>query len=148
MAPIIEQLRAGCVTTSPEETEALAGALAAALPEDCTVALQGGLGAGKTAFTRGLARAWGISGPVTSPSYSLLNVHQGTRQLLHLDAYRLDDPEQAEDLLIDDLTRSPWCLVIEWPEHVPASWLEAAWRLTLSIEGTARRIRLIDVPVR
>lgn len=133
----------GLHTDSPEATEAAARALALAMPPNATLALYGDLGAGKSTFVRGLARAWGITQPITSPTYNLLNVYQGDRQLLHLDAYRLDNPHDAESLLIEDLQREPWALAIEWPEKVPAYWLENAWRITLSIDGPGRHMQLV-----
>ncbi len=142
MQNIISQLEAGQRTNSPEQTEALARLLAAALPANATLALYGDLGAGKSTFVRGLARAWGITQPITSPTYNLLHIYQGDRQLLHLDAYRLDDPAEAEALLIEDLQREPWALAIEWPENVPDYWLIGAWRLRMSLDGQGRSLRL------
>jgi len=142
MNEAIRQLIAGQRTASPEETVVLAGELAAALPANATIALYGDLGAGKSTFVRGLARAWGITQPITSPTYNLLHLYQGERQLLHLDAYRLDDPAEAEALLIEDLQREPWTLCIEWPEKVPAYWLNDAWRLQLRLDGEGRHLQL------
>lgn len=142
MNDIVHTLILGRRTDSPEETEALARALADTLPPNATLALYGDLGAGKSTFVRGLARAWGITQPITSPTYNLLHVYQGDRQLLHLDAYRLDHPADAESLLIEDLQREPWALAIEWPEKVPDYWLDGAWRLRLSIDGDGRHLQL------
>ncbi len=147
MEDLFTQLKTGVITTSPDETEKLAACFAAQMPENCTIALYGDLGAGKSTFVRGLARAWGISQPITSPTYNLLNVYQGMRQLLHLDAYRLDSPDSAEDLLIDDLQREYWALVIEWPQKVPEYWLKDAFALRLSIEGQNRRLELLTQSV-
>ncbi|WP_309399790.1 tRNA (adenosine(37)-N6)-threonylcarbamoyltransferase complex ATPase subunit type 1 TsaE [Cerasicoccus maritimus] len=143
MEDLFTQLKTGVNTTSPEETEKLAGSFAAQMPKNCTIALYGDLGAGKSTFTRGLARAWGITQPITSPTYNLLNVYQGERQLLHLDAYRLETPDSAEDLLIEDLQRDPWALVIEWPQKVPSYWLEDAISLNFTIDGEHRRLELL-----
>lgn len=142
MKAIIQQLQTGLLTSEPEETETAAQELAKALPENTTLALYGDLGAGKSTFVRGLARAWGITQPITSPTYNLLHIYQGQRQLLHLDAYRLEDAEEAESLLIEDLQREPWTLAIEWPENVPDYWLRDAWRLRLSLDGEGRRLQL------
>jgi tRNA threonylcarbamoyladenosine biosynthesis protein TsaE len=84
---------------------------------------------------QGLARGLGVTEPVTSPTFSVYNLHRGTqsRLLVHLDAYRLDSPEQLEALMIDDFIQSPYCLAVEWPEHV-AAWLPpGAIHLELSI---------------
>jgi len=75
---ILEQLSGGITTTTAAETEALAGALAGLLPADRILALHGDLGAGKTTFIRGLARAWAIDEPVTSPTFNLYSIYQGS----------------------------------------------------------------------
>ena len=98
--------------------EALGETIALSLPEDCVLALHGNLGSGKTTFVRGLARGFGISNSVTSPTFNILHIHRGRRTLLHLDAYRLDHPSAWDDLFIEDLLESPWCLAVEWPEKL------------------------------
>jgi tRNA threonylcarbamoyladenosine biosynthesis protein TsaE len=130
---ICARLRAGVVTGSADQTRALAAELAAALPPDATLALHGELGAGKTTWVQGLALGFGIREPVTSPTFNLYALHRGgSRLLAHLDAYRLDRPGQADELLIEDFLVTPWCLAVEWPEHV-AAWLPAnAWHLDLA----------------
>ena len=120
---IFEQLRAGVSTSSAAETQSLAAEFAAALPPDVTLALHGDLGVGKTTFVQGLARGFGVTEPVTSPTFNIYAVHHAPRrQLLHLDAYRLDDARQVEALLLEDFLVSPWCLAVEWPEKI-AAWL-------------------------
>lgn len=107
---------------SAEETEAAAEALAKLLPPDCTLALYGNLGAGKTTFVRGLARAFGIDEAVTSPSYNIYAIYEGrSHQLIHMDAYRLPSPEAADALMLEEFMRSPWCWVVEWPEKIGAA---------------------------
>ena len=132
---IFDELRAGRTTTTAKETQAIAGRLAAMLPPDTTLALHGNLGVGKTTFVQGLARGWGIQEPVTSPTFNIYTVHRGAqRTLLHLDAYRLENARQAEDLLLEDFLISPWCLAIEWPEKI-AEWIPSdAFHLELGID--------------
>lgn len=123
MAPILDKLRAGVTTTSAADTQALAAAFAAVLPPDTALALHGNLGAGKTTFVQGLARGFGITEPVTSPTFNLYTIHRGpSRLLLHLDAYRLGGGREADDLLLYEFLTSPWCLAVEWPEKI-AEWL-------------------------
>jgi tRNA threonylcarbamoyladenosine biosynthesis protein TsaE len=138
-----ERLRAGVLSTSAAETEALASGFARLFPENRTLALHGDLGAGKTTFVRGLARAWEINEPVTSPTYNLFTLYSGTRNLLHFDAYRLQSDGDVDALMIEDFLVEPWCLAVEWPERV-ADWLPAdAWRLEFAIEpDQGHRIRL------
>ena len=79
------------VTNSEEETEALGARLAAVLTPGTVVAFTGDLGAGKTAFTRGLARGLGVTDRVTSPTFTIVNEYEGGRlPLFHFDMYRLD----------------------------------------------------------
>lgn len=128
----------GRTTGSPEETLLLAEGLAKVLPLEITLALHGDLGAGKTTFVKGLARAWKIDGVITSPTFNLYHVFHGERTLVHLDAYRLDQPGQVENLLIEDFLRPPCCLAVEWPDHV-ADWLPSeSWHLDLSIREPGR----------
>ncbi len=120
---MIEELRSGIVTASAAETQEVAARFAATLPADATLALHGNLGVGKTTFVQGLARGLGITEPVTSPTFTLYNLHRGPKwQLAHLDAYRLGSAAQLETLMLEDFLVSPYCLAIEWPEHV-AAWL-------------------------
>ena len=121
MTSVLDQLARGVDTHSPEATADLAGKLAAVLPNRATLALSGDLGTGKSTFVRGLAKAWNIPGPLPSPTYNLLLLHQGDRQLAHVDAYRLTSPEAFDGLMLDDLLATPWCLAVEWPEHVAAA---------------------------
>jgi len=130
----LRRWRAGFETRSAAETEAAGAELAGFLPEGKTLLLEGDLGAGKTTLVRGLARGLGVAGDITSPSFALLNVHRGRRQLLHVDAYRLTDPAQLDSLLLDEIKLSPWNLVIEWPERIRGREPAGAWRLRLTLE--------------
>jgi tRNA threonylcarbamoyladenosine biosynthesis protein TsaE len=123
--------------------QTLAESLAAALPPDATLALHGDLGAGKTTFVQGLARGFGVTDPVTSPTFNIYSVHRGARLLVHLDAYRLETARQIEDLLLEDFLLTPWCLAVEWPEKI-AGWIPAdALHLDLGIAPDERHtIRL------
>lgn len=142
---ICAKLRDGISTTSAEETEALAASFAPTLPPDTTLALHGNLGAGKTTFVRGLAKGLGIIDPITSPTFSLYNLHRGPRNLLHLDAYRIEHPREVDALLLEDFLISPWCLVVEWPEKI-APWLpEDALHIEFGIAPDERHtIRLLN----
>jgi len=141
---ILEKLRAGITTVSAAETRALAAELAAALPPDTALALHGDMGVGKTTFVQGLAQGLGVRAQVTSPTFAIYSVYPGrVSKLVHLDAYRLENELQLEELLLDEFLTSPWCLAIEWPEKT-GTWLpKDAWHLTLSIvEGDRHRIVL------
>lgn len=136
---ISARLRAGVSTATTAETQALAAEFAKSLPADVTLALHGDLGVGKTTFVQGLARGFRIAEPITSPTFNLYSLHRGpTRLLVHLDAYRLDNARQVEDLLLEDFLVSPWCLAVEWPEKI-SPWLPlGALHLTLGIDAEQR----------
>jgi tRNA threonylcarbamoyladenosine biosynthesis protein TsaE len=123
---------------------AVAGQLAGLLTGNVTLALHGNLGVGKTTFVQGLAHAFGVREPVTSPTFNIYTVHRAPeRTLVHLDAYRLDGARQIEDLLLEDFLTPPWCLAIEWPEKI-ADWITPdAMHLELGITSDERHtIRL------
>lgn len=135
---IFARLRAGVTTASATESQGLAAELAVALPPDCTLALHGDLGAGKTTFVQGLAQGLGINEAITSPTFTIFNLHRGRRTLVHLDAYRLETPQEIDNLLLEDYLISPWCLAVEWPEKI-ASWIpENALHLDLGIAPDER----------
>jgi tRNA threonylcarbamoyladenosine biosynthesis protein TsaE len=143
---ILARFAAGWVTNSPAETEAAGAALASVLPPDTFVALHGDLGAGKTTLVRGLAHAWGETGPVTSPTFNYFLIYRGHRQLIHLDAYRLARPEDYTSLLIDEFLASPWCVAVEWPENLGACLPENAWHLYFASPEETRRILTLRPP--
>lgn len=149
-SPVLSRLRAGVVTASAQATRSLAAELAAALPADVTLALHGDLGAGKTTFVQGLALGFGVTEPVTSPTFNLCRFYRrpspGGRLLVHLDAYRLDNPSQVEALLIEDFLTSPYCLAVEWPDKV-AGWIPSdAWHLDLAIAAGDRHSLALRQP--
>ena len=107
------------VSNSPAETEALGAALADKLTPGAVVAFSGDLGAGKTAFVRGMARGLGITERVTSPTFTIVNEYEGGRlPLFHFDMYRLGSSDELFDIGWEDyLVRGGVCAV-EWSENV------------------------------
>ena len=130
---LLQQFHQGITTESADETIQAAYDFASIVPENQVIALHGDLGVGKTTFIRGLAQAWEISEPVTSPTFNVYTLYQGTRQLVHLDAYRLNSGADLDALAIEDFLSPPWCLAIEWPERIREELPEDAWHLTLTI---------------
>ena len=131
------------LTNSPGQTEAVGEALAKALLPGTVIAYRGDLGAGKTAFTRGLARGLGYAEPVTSPTYTIVNEYLGGRlPLFHFDMYRLASSDDLWDIGWDDyLDRSGVCAV-EWSENVEDA-LEGAILITIHKTGeNSRRIEI------
>ena len=130
-------------TNSPLETEKIGEKLASVLPAGVILAYRGDLGAGKTAFTRGLARGLGYADPVTSPTYTIVNEYLGGRlPLFHFDMYRLASGDDLWDIGWEDyLDRNGICAV-EWSENV-ADALEGAIIVTIEKLGEeTRRITL------
>ena len=113
---------------SPEETEHIGGELGRTLHAGSVVAYRGGLGMGKTAFTRGLARGLGCRGRVTSPTFTIVNEYSGDIPLFHFDMYRLGGEDELFDIGWEDyLTRGGVCAV-EWSEQVSGALPEdAVW---------------------
>lgn len=117
---ILAQLRAGIRSASPAATARIGGLLASALPDNSALALHGDLGTGKTTLVRGLAHALGVSDAVTSPTYTIYTIYQGSRcQLLHMDAYRLHGDAAVHDLLLDEFLQPPFIIAIEWADNIP-----------------------------
>ena len=129
----IEMLKAGVQTESAEQTRSCAKQLACVLPEDIILALSGDLGTGKSTFVSGLAEAWGIEKSMQSPTYNIFHLYHAQRNLVHADAYRLEDSSQMDSLLLEDFLTSPYCVALEWPEHVQ-NWLpDGVWWLSFGI---------------
>ena len=129
---------------SPEETEHIGEMLGRRLRPGTVVAYRGGLGMGKTAFTRGLARGLGCAGRVTSPTFTIVNEYDGATPLFHFDMYRLGSSDELFDIGWEDyLTRGGVCAV-EWSERVddamPADtlWVNIA-------QGTDESDRIITI---
>ena len=131
------------MTHSPEETEKIGAALAEKMEPGTVIAYRGDLGAGKTAFTRGLARGLGYAEPVTSPTYTIVNEYLGGRlPLFHFDMYRLHSADDLWDIGWEDYLDRGGVCAVEWSENVTEA-LEGA--ITVSIEkldDTTRRITI------
>ena len=107
------------ITKSPLETEAVGQALAGALKPGDVLAYRGDLGAGKTAFTRGLARGLGANDPVTSPTYTIVNEYlSGRLPLFHFDMYRLHSADDLFDIGWEDYLERGGVCAVEWSENV------------------------------
>src|SRR3954463_9157704 len=104
-------------TSGPAETEAAGADLAARLQPGDVVLVSGELGAGKTTFVRGAARALGVTGPVTSPTYTVGQIYGAGdgREIAHLDLYRLDSLDNEDPALIDDYLTPARIGFVEWP---------------------------------
>jgi tRNA threonylcarbamoyladenosine biosynthesis protein TsaE len=141
-------------TASADETRAVAAALAAHLEAGDVVVLVGDLGAGKTTFAQGVARGLGVEGPVTSPTFTLVQQYVGRLPVAHVDVYRLDRIQELHDLGFEELIDGPGVTLIEWGDTVrqvlPAERVvvriepadtDDARTLTLEFEGARWRAR-------
>ena len=107
------------ITNGPEETEALGARLARALEPGAVVAFTGDLGAGKTAFVRGLTRGLGIPDRVTSPTFTIVNEYEGGRlPLFHFDLYRLGSADELFDIGWEDYLARGGVCAVEWSERM------------------------------
>jgi tRNA threonylcarbamoyladenosine biosynthesis protein TsaE len=133
------------LTSSEEETSAAGARVAARLRGGDVVLLHGDLGAGKTAFVRGLALGLGASPEdVSSPTFTIIQEYRGRVTLYHVDLYRLQ-PAEAADLGLDELADRDGVVAIEWAER----WSERpkdAWEITFEHEGEDRRRILMSSP--
>jgi tRNA threonylcarbamoyladenosine biosynthesis protein TsaE len=130
------------VTSSPEETEAVAAELAARLGPGDVVGVSGELGAGKTTFVRGAARALGVTGPVSSPTFTIGHRYEAPTPVAHLDLYRIAglDPEEWGDL-------EPYfdgtVAFVEWPEH-GGDWLPPR-RVSVTLDHVDEQHRRVTI---
>lgn len=131
------------VTNSPDETQLLAKRLAQKLRGGEIIAFCGELGAGKTAFTRGLAEGLGIPVRVTSPTYTIVNEYEGGRlPLFHFDMYRLHDSDDLFDIGWEDYLERGGVCAVEWSENVSDAMRGA---IVVRIEKCADEVRRITI---
>ena len=103
-------------TQSAGETEALGAELASRLKAGDVVLVRGELGSGKTTFVRGACRALGVEGPVTSPTFTIGHLYEGSVEVAHLDLFRLDSLDGEDPALLDDYLTPERIAFVEWPE--------------------------------
>lgn len=131
------------LSNSPAETEKLGAALGALLKPGTVIAYRGDLGAGKTAFTRGLAKGLGCTEPVTSPTYTVVNEYiTGRLPLFHFDMYRLGNADQLWDIGWEDYLERGGVCAVEWSENVSEAMEDALW---ITIEKTGEDTRRITL---
>lgn len=131
-------------TRSEGETEALGESLARTLGPGTVLAFTGDLGAGKTAFTRGLARGLGVKDRVTSPTFTIVNEYEGGRlPLFHFDMYRLESSDELFDIGWEDYLRRGGVCAVEWSEKVSDA-LAGALRVDIR-RGPGEHDRLITI---
>ena len=131
------------ITNSPEETEKIGASLAQVLVPGSVIAYRGDLGAGKTAFTRGLAKGLGCGEMVTSPTYTIVNEYLGGRlPLFHFDMYRLRSSDDLFDIGWDDYLDRGGVCAVEWSENVDDAMEDAIY---ITIEKLGENVRRITI---
>ena len=134
------------ITHSEQETEDLGARLSSGLPGGTVVAMYGDLGAGKTAFVRGMARGMGLTCRVSSPTFTIVNEYLGPRDLIHFDMYRLSGADELFDIGWEDyLNRGAVCAV-EWSENVEDAFFGDEVRVTIEkLNDSERKITIEGV---
>lgn len=131
-------------SNSTEETEAIGEKLAGALQGNEVIALYGGMGMGKTAFVRGLARGLGVSAEVSSPTFALVHEYRGRIPLYHFDMYRVGGWDDLYSTGFFDYLDSGAVLVIEWSENIEAALPDGVIRITLE-KGNGEQERTLTI---
>ncbi len=138
------------ISNSEQETELLATKIAQSLPVGSILALHGNLGAGKTVFSRGFARGLGITEPVSSPTYTIIQEYQldDNNIFYHMDLYRIDNSISALGFGIDEFfADAQGYSLIEWPERISDILPPHTIHLQLTVTGEdSRSIQVIDAP--
>lgn len=133
------------ISHSPAQTEDFGARLSASLKPGTVIAFRGGLGAGKTAFTRGLARGLGVTDRVTSPTYTIVNEYlSGRLPLFHFDMYRLHSSDDLFDIGWEDYLERGGICAVEWSENV-ADVMEDAVTVDISRVPDDENARCITV---
>lgn len=133
------------ITHSPAETEELGCRLGRTLGPGAVVAYFGGLGMGKTAFTRGLARGLGCRGRVTSPTFTIVNEYDGPTPLFHFDMYRLADADALFDIGWEDYLERGGVCAVEWSENVADAMPEGTVYVTIERAPEGENARIITI---
>jgi tRNA threonylcarbamoyladenosine biosynthesis protein TsaE len=111
------------------------------------IAFRGGLGAGKTTMAKGVARGLGVADEVTSPTYTIVSEYEGRLRLHHIDAYRLDGPEDFAAVGGEDLLGDPGGLcLVEWSERISSALPDDAALLELRVEPDGSRVARLSSP--
>jgi len=128
----------------PEQTERFGQVLGRCLPGGSVLCLQGDLGTGKTLLTRGVAAAFGVDAKeVVSPTFTIMNIYQGTQEIRHFDLYRLEYSEELDDIGFDEYCGGEGITVIEWADLFPDRMPGDALLICLERQGGGRKITLV-----
>lgn len=127
------------ISNSYDETRSIAAEFAKSLVPGDIICMYGDLGAGKTAFTQGLADGLGIGGYVNSPTFTIVNIYKGDITLNHFDAYRIGDADEMLDIGFDEMISSDAVSVIEWAELIEDIIPKKRYNITILRTGDFSR---------
>ncbi len=133
-------------TNSPSSTQQLGKMLTNYLHDSDVICLSGDLGSGKTAFAQGIAQGLKVVEPVTSPTYTVMNIYHGTKIVFHFDLYRLKYPQELEDIGFAEYTNSGGIVLIEWPDNY-VEYLPEEYIWVHITPGSAENERIIRITV-
>ena len=124
----------------------LGATLAARLPDNARVLLDGELGVGKTTLARGVLRGLGFQGPVKSPTYTIVEPYEFSgKRVYHFDFYRIEDPRELEFIGLDELVEQPGIKLMEWPQRAGDRLPPADFKVRISSDGDRRIVELEDL---
>lgn len=127
------------ITGNEQATEALGEALGRQLFPGAVLLLDGDLGAGKTVFARGVARGLGVSAPIQSPTFTLMNAHSGRLPFYHFDLYRLDDEDELFELGMDEALDGDGVTLVEWAGKFAGYFNRPALTVFIAADGPQQR---------
>ncbi len=135
-----ESLLGEHLTRSVEETQQLAGSFAQLLCPGSWVGLVGPLGSGKSVFARAIGGFWGVTEPMPSPTYTLMNCHQGRCQICHMDLYRIGEPDELDFAGLGPYFSGPGICLVEWADKVRRRWPLVGWFVTFTRCDSSSRL--------
>jgi tRNA threonylcarbamoyladenosine biosynthesis protein TsaE len=131
------------VVNSESETETLAREFARRLAPGSWVGLIGHLGSGKSVFARAVGREWGVTAPMPSPTYTLMNCVDGRCPVYHMDLYRIESADELDFAGLTPYFSGSGICLVEWAEKARSLWPVAGWTVTIDATGpTTRRITI------
>ena len=119
-------------SNSPKETENIAKAFAKELKSGDVICLNGDLGVGKTAFVQGLAKALGVSEPISSPTFTIVNCYDAKLPIYHFDVYRIEDCDEMYEIGYEEYVYGDGITIIEWQEKIKEILPEKRYDITIS----------------
>lgn len=134
------------ISSSVEETLNVAADIGRRAGRGDIITLTGELGAGKTVFARGIAHGMGIEDDITSPTFSLMEVHEGDIPLYHFDLYRIESPSELDELGFEEFWEGDGISIVEWPERAAGRLPSRVTAVIIEYTGTESRRITVEYP--